>query len=265
MSRPVISVMLGDPRLPDRGKPGGAFTVDDFDQVVRLKSALAELDQYHFEYHNDHERLLEDMRQHTPEFLLNFCDTGFRNEARHELHLAAYLEMMGIAYSGSGPVPLGLCYDKALVLALAQSIGIPVPAETLLSPDEALPEIEYPAFIKPNRGDGSVGITQHSLVHNRDEAEDYLRQLRELLPGESIIVQEFLNGDEYGVGIIGNPADGFTLLPMLEVDYSALDASLPQILDYASKTDPDSPYWKDIRFHEAKLDEALQQQILEIL
>lgn len=261
MSRPVITVLLGDPRLPDRGKPGGAFTADDLDQVVRLKSALAELEDYSFEYYNDHQRLLEDLRRQPPAFLLNFCDTGYRNEAKHELHLAAYLEMMGIPYSGSGPVPLGLCYDKALVRALAQAIGIPVPTEILLAPAAELPDIEYPAFIKPNRGDGSIGITRQSLVHNREQAEAYLQQLRDLLPGESMIVQEFLAGDEYGVGIIGNPGDGFTLLPMLEVDYSALDPSLPRLLDYASKTDPESPYWNDIRFRQARLDEGLQQQI----
>ena len=44
MTRPAITVLLGDPRLPDRSKPGGGFTPDDFDQVERLKSALDELD-----------------------------------------------------------------------------------------------------------------------------------------------------------------------------------------------------------------------------
>jgi D-alanine-D-alanine ligase len=261
MKPPVITVLLGDPRLPDRGKPGGRFTDDDFDQVRRLESALAELSDYRFEYRDDHERLLDELRRDAPEFVLNFCDTGFRNEAALELHVASYLEMLGIPYSGSGPVALGLCYDKALVRALAQSIGIPVPRELLLGPGEALPQLQYPAFIKPNRGDGSVGITRASLVRDEDEASAYVEQLHALLPGENLILQEFLSGDEYGVGIIGNPGDGFTLLPVLEVDYSALDASLPRLLDYSSKTDPDSPYWSDIRFRDARIGAAAQQRI----
>lgn len=261
MKQPVITVLLGDPRLPDRSKPGGRFTPDDFDQVARLKAALAELGDYRFEYFDDHERLLDDLRARPPEFALNFCDLGFRNNAALELHVASYLEMLGIPYSGCGPVPLGLCYDKGLVLAAAQSIGVPVPREILLLPGEALPRLDFPAFIKPNRGDGSFGITTASLVHDRAGAESYIEQLREMLPGDAIVVQEFLSGDEYGVGIIGNPGDGFTLLPVLEVDYSALDASLPRLLDYSSKTDPDSPYWSDIRFREAGLNEAVQQQM----
>ena len=50
---------------------------------------------------------------------------------------------------------------------------------------------------------------------------------------------------------------------MLEVDYSALDPKLPQLLDYASKTDPESPYWTDIRFREARLDATALQQLRE--
>jgi D-alanine-D-alanine ligase len=261
MTRPVISVLLGDPRLPDRSKPGGRFTSDDLDQVARLKSALAELSAYEFEYRDDHERLLDELRTRPPAFALNFCDTGFRNEAGLELHVASYLEMLGIAYSGCGPVPLGLCYDKALVRALAQSIGIPVPREIFLRPGEALSDIQYPAFIKPNRGDGSVGITADSVVHDNAAAERYIAKLRAALPGDNIIIQDFLAGDEYGVGIIGNPGDGFTVLPVLEVDYSALDPSLPRLLDYSSKTDPSSPYWTDVRFREARLDESAKQSI----
>jgi len=261
MTRPVITVLLGDPRLPDRNKPGGRFTPNDFDQVLRLQSALEELGDYRFEYCNDHQQLLDDLRYQPPAFVLNFCDTGFRNDATLELHVASYLEMLGIPYSGSGPVALGLCYDKALVRALAQSVGIPVPREDLLRPGEPLPQIHYPAFIKPNRGDGSVGITAASVVNNAAEATAYLEQLRATLPTENLIIQEFLAGDEYGVGIIGNPGDGFILLPVLEVDYSALDPALPRLLDYSSKTDPESPYWNDICFRQAGLDANTQQRL----
>jgi D-alanine-D-alanine ligase len=48
---------------------------------------------------------------------------------------------------------------------------------------------------------------------------------------------------------------------VLEVDYSALDPSLPRLLDYSSKTDPASPYWTDIRFNAARLDDAAQTNI----
>ena len=261
MPRPVITVLLGDPRLPDRSKPGGRFTPDDFDQVVRLKAALGELDNYRFEFRDDHQRLLDDLRANPPAFALNFCDTGFRNQAALEAHVAALLELLGVPYSGCGPVALGLCFDKGLVRTLAQSIGVAVPWEIMLLPGEAIPRIDFPAFIKPNRGDGSLGITAESIVHDDNGARACIEHLRAALPGEAIVVQEFLSGDEYGVGVVGNPGDGFTLLPALEVDYSALDPSLPRLLDYASKTDPASPYWNDIRFREARLESPARQRL----
>ncbi len=258
MNKPRITVLLGDPELPDRSKPGGRFTADDRDQVERLKAALGELDEFEFDYLNDHEALLDELRAQPPEFVLNFCDTGFRNDATLEAHVAALLEMLGIPYSGNGPAALALCYDKSLVRAAAQSVGVPVPDEILLRDGEPLPEFALPAFIKPNRGDGSVGITTRSLVQDRAAAEAYVAELRANLPGTSILVQEFLPGDEYGVGLVGNPGSGFEPLPLLEVDYSALDPALPRLLDYGSKTDPESPYWTDVRYREARLDASTQ-------
>ena len=70
-----------------------------------------------------------------------------------------------------------------------------------------------------------------------------------------MLIQEYLGGAEYSVGIIGNPGQGFQFLPILEVDYSQLDDGLPWILGYESKWLPDSPYWSKIRYFEANLDE----------
>ncbi len=254
MSTRTITVALGDPRLPDRSKPGGRFTPDDLDQVERLKTALATLPGYAFDYWNDHTELLARLERERPALVLNFCDTGFRNEARHELHVAAYLEMLGIGYSGSGPVALGLCYDKALVHAVANAHGVAVPREVLLAPHDPLPALDYPVFLKPNRADGSVGITTRSLAHDEAAAAAYLAELRSDLPGAEVIVQEFLTGAEYSVGVIGNPDAGFSFLPALEVDYSGLDPALPRLLDYGSKTDPESPYWTDVRYRAANVD-----------
>ncbi|MDX1528017.1 MAG: D-alanine--D-alanine ligase, partial [Gammaproteobacteria bacterium] len=147
MSRPV-TVLLGDPELPDRSKPGGRFTPDDFLQIDKLKLALAEISERRFDFWNDHDGMFRRLRESPPEFVLNFCDTGFRNEARYELHIPALLEMLGVPYSGSGPVALGICYDKALVRAVAQAHGVPVPWEVFLRPQESLPDVDYPAFIK---------------------------------------------------------------------------------------------------------------------
>ncbi len=263
MTRPQVTVLLGDPTLPDATKLGGRFTDEDLKCAEQMKAALASLDAYDLRYLNRHETLIADLEAAPPEFILNFCDTGFRNQARHEWHLAGFLELLDIPYSGAPPFAMAVCYDKGVVRGLAAALGIAVPDERYCAtPQEAIDAIDrYPVLIKPNHGDGSVGITKDAVIHNRDEAEAYLDYFSQTLPGRAILVQEFLSGTEYGVGVIGNPDTGFTVLPPLEVDYSELDSGLAPILSFESKVDPGSPYWTKIKYRETRLDEARRQAL----
>ncbi|MEK9723034.1 MAG: methyltransferase domain-containing protein [Rhodospirillaceae bacterium] len=262
---PDVTVILGDPRLPDQVKRGGVFNAEDMDTVNRLKSALDGLDGYRFTYLDDHARLFDTLRRDRPAFVLNLCDEGLSNIATRELHVPAMLEMLDIPYSGAGPGALGLCYDKALVRAIAADADIPVPLETSFGAGDhaaTLPSV-FPALIKPCTGDSSLGITQNAVVHDTAAALAYLEQLRRDLPGRAILIQEFLTGAEYSIGMIGNPGGELFALPALEVDYSRLDASLPRILGYESKWHPDSPYWTDIAYREARLDDAQRQSMID--
>jgi D-alanine-D-alanine ligase len=92
---------------------------------------------------------------------------------------------------------------------------------------------------------------------------DYLDRLRLDFPKRGVLVQEFLTGNEYSVGLIGNPDQGLRALPVLEVDYSRLDPALPRILGYESKWLPDSPYWTEIRYRETQLPDQQQQQMID--
>ena len=83
-------------------------------------------------------------------------------------------------------------------------------------------------------------------------------------PFPARLVQEFLTGAEYSVSLIGNPDQGLRALPILEVDYTRLDAKLPKILGYESKWEPDSPYWTQIKYLEAQLPDHIQSQMIEL-
>jgi D-alanine-D-alanine ligase len=261
--RPQITVLLGDPTLPDATKLGGRYTDEDLGCVARVKEALESLDTYDLRYLDWHDTLIADLEAARPDFVLNFCDTGYRNQARHEWHLAGFLELLDIPYSGAPPFAMAVCYDKGVVRGLAAALGIAVPDERYCaSPEEAAGVIDrYPVLIKPNQGDGSVGITKDAVVHNRAEAEAYLAYFARALPGRALLVQEFLSGAEYGVGVIGNPETGFTVLPPIEVDYSGLDSNLTPILSFESKVDPDSPYWTEIKYREARIDDATRRAL----
>lgn len=262
---PEVTVLMGDPRLPDTVKLGGQFNPEDMATIGRLKEALASLPGYSWSYLDNHATLLADLRAKRPDFVLNLCDEGFNNDALRELHVPAILELLDIPYSGAGPTALGLCYDKSLIRAIAAELGVPVPLETYSGPDDTAATIPsfFPALLKPATGDSSVGITQKSVVRNAEEAVACLNALRESFPGRAILVQEYLTGAEYSVGLIGNPGQGFTALPLLEVDYSRLPEGLPPILSYESKWDPASPYWTDIRYRPSRVDEDVQRQMID--
>jgi D-alanine-D-alanine ligase len=260
-----VTVLMGDPSMPDSVKRNGQFNPEDIDTINRLKRALDELSEYRFHYMDNHSTLLEDMRADPPSFVLNLCDEGYRNNAFLELHVPATLEMLNVPYTGAGPTCLGLCYNKALVRAIAQTLDIPVPAETYFDPgDQAatLPSA-FPALVKPNFGDSSIGISADAVVHSSMELMNYLARLRDELPGRPLLVQEYLTGAEYTVGIIGNPGLTIRALPILEIDYSKLPENLPRILGYESKWHPDSPYWTDISCHEARIDEDTQRRLID--
>ena len=123
------------------------------------------------------------------------------DDAFLELHVPAFLEMLGIPYSGAGPSCLGLCYNKSLVGAIAASLDIPVPLETYFDPADQAATL--PAA--PNFGDSSLGITKDAVVHNPEELVAHIASLKMNLPDCPLLIQEFLEGTEYSVGIIGNP------------------------------------------------------------
>jgi len=263
MPFPDVTVLLGDPRLPDSVKLNGHFNSEDLDTVQKLKDALAELDGLSFRYVDNHRSLWSELRANPPSFALNFCDEGFNNDAFLELHVPAMLDVLGVPYTGAGPAALGACYDKALVRAVAQSLDVPVPSETFFDPTDQAATIPgiFPALIKPNYGDSSIGITKDAVVRSPEQAIDYIAELRELLPGRPLLVQEYLDGSEFSVGVVGNPGFDFHVMPVLEVDYGGLEADLPRILGYESKWDPQSPYWTQIKYKEATLDPDRQRSL----
>ena len=254
-----ICVLTGDPRLPDLTKRDHRYNEEDLATQRAMREAFEALPGFAFDFLDDHGALFERLSADPPDLVINFCDTGLRNVATQELHVPALLEILGVPYSGASPACMAICYDKQIVRLLAGALGIPVPREICLEPDQALPARAdlYPALIKPNQADGSVGITKDAVVRSREEAERYVGWLRRELPGRAILAQEYLPGPEYGVGLIGNPGCGLEALPVLEVDFTRLPPGLAPILSFESKALPDSPYWTEIKFERAAADDAM--------
>lgn len=262
-----ITVILGDPRKPDPLKPYLVFDDDDFYTIDQLKAALKELDRYQFTYLDNHDTMYQDLTKLKGkiDFVFNLCDEGYFNDPRKELHAPAMLEVLGIPYTGADPQCLAYCYDKSLVRGIAKEMEIPVPEAFFIKPEDTTFELSlsFPAIVKPNFGDSSFGITQKSVVGNLEELVNAISEIREKFGYDKpILVEEFLTGKDLSVGIIGNVPDSYTVLPIIEEDYSSLPPEFPRICGYEAKWLPDSPYW-GIKSIPANLPEEVEKFIVQ--
>jgi D-alanine-D-alanine ligase len=110
------------------------------------------------------------------------------------------LELAGVAYVGAGVAASALCMDKDLFKKVLRDSGIPVARHVALRPgDDAAHPFGYPCFVKPARLGSSVGI---SKVHDEGELGPALELA--FRHDEKVLIEEFLDGVEVEVGVLGN-------------------------------------------------------------
>jgi D-alanine-D-alanine ligase len=135
-----------------------------------------------------------------------------------------------------------------------------VPDGFSVAPEEvtfiSLP-IEFPVIVKPNYGDSSVGITVDSVCYDVRQLENAIARVRDTVGYDRpVLVERFLTGKDISVGIIGNPPDSYTTLPIIEEDYSQLPKDLPKICGYEAKWDEESIYFKKVSSIPTELPQA---------
>lgn len=260
-----ITVLLGDPNKHDVMRPNGVFDKNDFVSLNELKKALFETKNFQVKYLNNHNTILQDLAslKNETDLVVNFCDEGYNNDPRKELHIASMLEILDIPYSGGGPQCLAFCYDKSLVRGIATEMNIPTPNAFFIKAEDNIFELSlnFPLIVKPNLGDASFGITSESVCYTAEELLTAISNIRDKFGYDHpLLVEEFLVGKDLSLGVIGNPPNSYTILPIIEADYSSLPEDLPKICGYEAKWQSDSPYW-NIKSIPADLPEDIEKQI----
>jgi D-alanine-D-alanine ligase len=142
--------------------------------------------------------------------VFNFCE-GFTGLAR-EAHVPCLLEAYDIPYVFSDPLTMALTLDKAMTKHVARDCCVPTPdfavIATMADADGiALP---YPLFLKPVAEGSGKGIGANSKVMDiaalKRTAADLLARFR-----QPVLVETFLPGREFTVGITGTGADAEVL------------------------------------------------------
>jgi D-alanine-D-alanine ligase len=151
-----------------------------------------------------------------------------------ESQVPAVLEMLGVPCTASDALAIGITLDKPLAKLMAKAHDIATapwmtvgPLTPTLSPQagrgswekrepspreagsgwrEAPGEgLRFPLFVKPAAEGSSMGITSKSICRNERELDDAIARVTKYGP---VLVEEFLSGDEFTVGIIDGEVIG---------------------------------------------------------
>lgn len=159
--------------------------------------------------------LVDRLRQRPVDIVFNIAE-GFEGRNR-EAHIPALLEFLGIPYTGSDPLTLSITLDKSMAKRVALSEGIPTPRFRKAERIEDLEgvDLRYPLFVKPCYEGSSKGIRLDSKVMDHRSLVEKVGWLLKTYRSP-VLVEEFVSGPEFTVGVLGNDAP--SVLGIMEIE-----------------------------------------------
>src|SRR5882762_9417002 len=161
------------------------------------------------------------------DLVFNLCES-FAGDDTADFKIAAYLELIGKKYTGSGTHGLMLAQDKAVAKKIFAFHGIHTPtfARSFRGRLDFSHDLEFPVIVKPAREDGSIGIEFSAVVNSIRELMERMDWLHANFDSP-VLIEEYIEGREMYVGILGN--DKPVALPVVELDLSKLPDGVPRI------------------------------------
>ena len=153
---------------------------------------------------------------------------SFGDDDTADFKIAAFLELLGKKYTGSGTHGLMLAQDKAIAKKIFAFHGIhtPVFAKSFRGRLDFSHDLQFPVIVKPAREDGSIGIEFSAVVSSIKELMERMDWLHQNFDSP-VLIEEYIDGREMYVGVLGN--DKPEALPVIELDLSKLPDGTPKI------------------------------------
>ena len=177
--------------------------------------------------------LIDELTREQPELVFNLAES-FRGKSALESNVAALLNLLDLRYTGSSPAGLILAGDKTLTKKVLAFHGIQSAKFATMYRGQVdwSGDIKFPLLVKPPQEDASLGITQKSVVNDVKELLDVISSTQQEYQSP-VLVEEFIDGREFYVGVIGNSK--VEALPIIELDFSKFPAGLPKIASWEAK------------------------------
>ncbi|GAB4221797.1 MAG: D-alanine--D-alanine ligase [Spirochaetales bacterium] len=145
---------------------------------------------------------------------------GTRGPGR-ESEVPCLLEAFGIPYTFSDPMVLALCLHKGMTKHVIRDNRIPTSDFFVVEQEEDVSKVDlpFPLFVKPVAEGTGKGISLQSKVETPNALQERVRQLLQQFH-QPVLVERFLPGKEYTVGILGTGSNA-KVIGGMEIRYGS--------------------------------------------
>lgn len=210
--------------------------------------------------HDDLSAVDDAVERFRPQVLFNLLE-DFQGVAVNDQHWVSYLELLRIPYTGCNPRGLLLARDKAISKKLVAYEGMAAPGFTVVRRGASVPSpigLRFPLIVKSLVFDGSVGISQASVVTSAPKLEERARFVHEQI-GTDAIVEEFIEGRELYVGVVGT--ERLETFPVWELEFKKRPPSTRLIATERVKWSDKYQKKVGVRSARARLSQAKRREI----
>ena len=131
--------------------------------------------------------------------------------------IPALLNMLGMPFTGSDETALSIALDKAICKRLMSACRVRTPRFKVAQPGEKVRGLRFPVIVKPNAEGSSKGVSEMCVVNDVKALDTQVAMNLQLYEGE-MLAEEYVNGREFTVGLLGNGA-GLKVFEPMEIRY----------------------------------------------
>jgi D-alanine-D-alanine ligase len=189
---------------------------------------------------------------------------SYAGDDTKEMNVAAYMDLLGLPYTGAGPHAHFLAQDKATAKKMFHfhEIRTPFFATAYRGNIDHAHDVKFPLIVKPQSEDGSIGIDAAAVVTGVKELMERVEYVQNEFDSPALI-EEYIEGREIYASILGS-YEKTEVLPLIELDLSKLPEGTPKIASRDVKFETESRAYKLTKSQIAEdLDEATVQKLSE--
>ena len=151
-------------------------------------------------------------------FVLNYSEEVLGSVPK--IYMAEVLEKIGLPFSGCSNEVQKIIINKGKMKQVLLSNNVStLPFQVMENPDdEPDGKLGFPLIVKPIARGSSAGITNKSIVKNREELTKQVKFIVTTF-AEPALIEPFIEGREFSVGMLGNPPE---ILPVIEPRHDKL-------------------------------------------